>query len=147
MSNLEIIEISFGSLLYEQSKTFRHEILRRPLGLTLSAADIVDEDKQIHIVALEAGEVLGTVLLKPLNDGVVKLRQMAVSPRTQGSGCGRKLVLYAEQTAVSRGFGVIELNARVSARGFYEKLGYAAFGDEFIEVTVPTIKMVKSLSS
>lgn len=145
LSKFEIVEISFGSQHYEQSKTFRDEILRRPLGLSLSEADIVGEDKQIHIVALEAGEILGTVLLKGLADGVIKLRQMAVAPGLQGSGCGRRLVFFAEETAVSRGFRAIELNVRVSARGFYEKLGYSAVGSEFIEVTVPTIKMVKSL--
>jgi predicted GNAT family N-acyltransferase len=35
--------------------------------------------------------------------------------------------------------------ARVSAKGFYERLGYQSTGVEFIEVTVPTIKMTRRI--
>ena len=60
-----------------------------PLGLRLSEEDVQDEDQQIHIAALdEDGSIVGTVLLKPLSQSRVKLRQMAVSPSLRRSGIG-----------------------------------------------------------
>lgn len=141
-----IQEIPYASALYEASTHFREEVLRRPLGLTLSAQDVDGEDSQIHIAAVEGGTIIvGTVLLKPLPSGHVKLRQMAVSGALQGQGVGRKLVRFAETAARARGARIIEMHARVSAREFYEKLGYRAVGEKFIEVTVPTVRMIKTL--
>jgi len=37
------------------------------------------------------------------------------------------------------------MHARKSAEVFYEKQGYAPYGDEFIEVTIPHIEMRKKL--
>ncbi len=150
---VEITEVLFGSALYEQSKQFRDLVLRRPIGLTLSAQDVAGEENQIHIVALTAGEtkdgrdrsIIGCVLLKPLTSDLIKLRQMAVGPQAQGAGLGRKLVRFAEALAQARGYKEIELNARVSAQVFYEKLGYEVCGEPFVEVTLPTILMTRAL--
>lgn len=71
---------------------------------------------------------------------------MAVSPSLQRNGIGRSLVQFAEESARTMKFEVIELNARIYAQGFYEKLGYQTEGNEFIEVTLPTIKMSKQIS-
>ena len=141
-----IQEVPFDSSLYEAMRRFREETLRRPLGLVLGVKDVEGEDRQIHIAAVgdDAG-IAGAVLLKPLSDSHVKLRQMAVSPSLRGSGLGKNLVRFAEELARAKGFRIMEMHARVCARGFYEKLGYGAVGEEFIEVTVPTVKMSKAL--
>jgi N-acetylglutamate synthase-like GNAT family acetyltransferase len=144
---LMIDEIPFGSALYEASKEFRFSILRHPLGLEWSAADLADEHTQIHIAALgQKNAILGTVVLKPVTNNLVKLRQMAVAPAVQRTGLGGNLVHFAEQTALKRGFRTIEMHARVSARGFYEKLGYTIRDKEFIKATLPTILMVRDLT-
>lgn len=141
-----IQEIPYGSALYESSKALRNEILRRPLGLVLSEKDVAGEDQQIHIGAVtEDARVVGSVTLKPLSPTVIKLRQMAVAASEQGSGLGRKLVTFAEQLAYSKGYRLMETHARVVAQGFYEKLGYVAEGDVFIDIQVEHILMKKPL--
>jgi predicted GNAT family N-acyltransferase len=141
-----IREIAFGSSLYNAMARFREDHLRRPLGLANSADDLAGEDRQVHIAAVEGDAILGTVILKPVSASLVKLRQMAVAPQTRGQGLGRDLMLFAEKIARQRGYREIEMHARVSAKGFYEKLGYRAVGDEFVEVTVPHVAMTKPLS-
>ncbi len=139
--------IPFGTSRYEQTKRFRDKILREPLGLALSEKDVEGEGQQFHIAALDdAGDVVGTVVLKPVSVDEIKLRQMAVADNMQGTGLGKKLVTYAETVAKKRGFHVVTMHARISALGFYEKLGYKTEGESFIEVTVPTILMKKRLS-
>jgi predicted N-acetyltransferase YhbS len=142
-----IKKIPFASKTYEEMKRFREDILRLPLGLKLSVDDLIDEDTQIHIAAIEdGGSIVGTILLKPVSQNRVKLRQMAVLPSLQQRGIGRKLVSTAEESARAMGFTIIELHARIYAKGFYEKLGYQMEGDTFIEVNLPTAKMIKRLT-
>ena len=140
-----IQEVAFGSDLYDQMAIFRDMYLRRPLGLTLSADDVAGEDQQVHIAALQRGEVVGTVILKPLTRSHAKLRQMAVAPELQGRGLGATLVRSAERLAVGRGFDTIEISSRRSAVGFYEKLGYRMVGEPFLEVGLPHISLTRSL--
>lgn len=148
MTSIEIKEIAFGSPEYEVSKQFREALLRKPLGITLSPDDLKGESSQHHYVALTSTqEIVGTVVMKPVSDSLIKLRQMAVSPDIQNGGIGRKLVMLAEQNARDKGFKTISMTARISAKGFYERLGYHTEGDEFMDIIpVPSIKMVKHLT-
>ena len=142
---MAIREIAFGSPLYRRTVAFRDLHLRQPLGLTLGAVDLADEDRQIHVAALADGSVLGTVVLKPSGPALMKLRQMAVAPEAGRRGLGGRLIDFAEAVALQRGADQIELNARTSAQAFYEKHGYAATGPVFTEVTVPHVRMATQL--
>ena len=138
-------EIPFGSNLYHACAALRDRYLRRPLGLRQTEDDVRGEDNQIHIAAVADDHVLGTVILKPVSETLVKLRQMVVAEDARGSGLGRDLVLFAEAVARDRGFTDVELSARIVAQGFYEKLGYAAVGEPFSEVNLPHIRMTRPL--
>ncbi len=140
-----IKEVPFSSDEYKEILKLRYEILRRPLGLEVSAKDVATDDKEFHIAAFDDGKIIGCVVLRPINSDIIKLRQMAVSDACQGKGVGAKIVKYAEELAASRGFKTMETHARTVAQGFYEKLGYVAEGEAFIEATVPNIKMHKAL--
>lgn len=124
----------------------REEVLRRPLGLSLKDEDLSGEVQEITLAALEGEEVIGCVLLKPLADGWIKLRQMAVAEKMQGRNIGRALVRAAERIALEKGYIRIELHARDVAAGFYRKLGYRQEGEMFTEVNIPHLKMVKELT-
>ncbi len=56
--------------------------------------------------------------------------QMLVVPEAlRGSGVGRLLMLQAEGLAVARGCHHAWLDTQFGARSFYERLGYAVFGE------------------
>jgi predicted GNAT family N-acyltransferase len=46
---------------------------------------------------------------------------------------------------VLRGVTEVELHAQVSARGFYERAGYTAVGDEYEEAGITHVTMRRSL--
>ena len=138
-------EIAYDSAEYYQSKDVRDTVLRIPLGLRLSEKDVSGEDKQIHLVAMEGERVVGTLLLKPLSADVAQFRMMALLPEYQGGGNGKALFHYGEEIARAKGFTRAEFNARCHVRVFYEKMGYAAYGEEFILSTIPHVKMAKIL--
>ena len=50
-----------------------------------------------------------------------------------------------EQKARQLGAKDIQLSAQVQARGFYEKLGYRAYGQEYLDEHCPHIAMEKTL--
>jgi len=145
MKDISVKEINTGSEEYKQLLYFRDRLLRKPLGLNLFEEDLSDDAKDYIIIATEGTEIIGCVMLHPIDAEVLKLRQMATAETYQGKGLGRILVANAEETALENGFREIVLHARITAKGFYEKAGYLPFGNEFTEVTVPHIAMRKLL--
>ena len=116
----------------------RHRVLRAPLGLRFTDADLAAEADQRH-VALWLGDTLaGTVLLLPPDpSGSAKLRQMAIDPALTGRGLGTLLLRHAEAELLRLGATEARLSARATATGFYARLGYIPEGAPYVEVTLP----------
>src|SRR5690348_10031496 len=137
--------IDYGTEEYQQVLKLRDEILRKPLGLTFSNAELEKERENIHIAAYEDERMLGCCMLVEEEPETVRLRQMAVVNDVQGKGIGRALMQFAENLARDRGYTKITMHARKNASGFYEKLGYKKKGEEFTEITIPHVVMEKEL--
>jgi N-acetylglutamate synthase-like GNAT family acetyltransferase len=137
--------IDHGSADYQKMVDLRMEILRKPLGLTFSDADLEKEKDDILIGAFEEEDLMACCILTKVAEDTCKLRQMAVRPKIQGTGLGAAMMNYAEQLAKDAGFKKMVMNARKTAKGFYEKLGYETKGDEFAEVTLPHFYMQKNI--
>jgi predicted GNAT family N-acyltransferase len=73
------------------------------------------------------------------------LGRLAVGKAARGTGLGKLLVHAIEQRAAECGVSAIELHAQTHARGFYQQLGYAAYGDLFSEAGIEHISMRKEL--
>lgn len=144
---LEIVfaPIAFGSEDYERERRLRDEVLRRPLGLSLDDEDSTTEKDQLHFGLFLGGELVACVIAAPVSGSEARIRQMAVAPAHQGRGLGRRLLDAVERELRGRGFRKLHLGARSSAAGFYEKLGYAAVGGAYVSVTVPHLRMEKTL--
>ena len=123
----------------------RMEILRKPLGLSFDAAELEKEKEDVLMGAFEDEKLLGCCLLTRMDQHTMRLRQMAVPNSMQGKGIGRALMIFAENIARDLGYKKLCMHARKTALGFYEKLGYSASGEEFIEVTIPHYIMEKAL--
>ncbi|MBD0335357.1 MAG: GNAT family N-acetyltransferase [Cyanobacteria bacterium Co-bin13] len=139
-------QICFGSPEYGLACELRDRILRAPLGLTLSAQDLANEDQALHFGLFTAEDVLIACVVAALLDPLtVKLRQMVVEPAHQGQGYGKALLEQVEVVLQQRGVRRVVLHGRKTAIGFYQRLGYRVEGPEFVEVTVPHYRMEKLL--
>jgi predicted GNAT family N-acyltransferase len=143
--SIEFSLIDYTSEWYTKSVELRDRILRKPLGLTLNDDDVFDDKNQYIVIGLQDEKLVACVMLKIVDTQVIKFRQMAVDAAYQGRGVGGLLIRYAENFCQLNEYSKVELHARLSAKGFYTKLGYTAQGDEFVEVGIPHIKMTKSL--
>lgn len=130
---------------YWETVALRDEILRSPLGLKLSSEELAAEGDSHHLACYVEDRLVACLVLKPLGEGKVQLRQMSVAVSHQKKGIGTALVQFAEALARNQGFTEIVMHARESAVPFYEKFGYAVEGERFIEVTLPHFVMQKFL--
>jgi N-acetylglutamate synthase-like GNAT family acetyltransferase len=138
-------QIDHGSSEYKMMVELRKEILRKPLGLDFSEADLENEKNDTLIAAFDDDEMVGCCMLCKETDEKIKLRQMAVHEVVQGKGLGAAILNFAENIARDKGYKTLFMHARESAVGFYEKLGYKINSDVFNEVNIPHFVMEKSL--
>jgi predicted GNAT family N-acyltransferase len=101
----------------------------------------------LHVLAVrEDGVPLGTGRLlfgeaaagKTGGDASVgSLGRLAVTREARGLGVGAALVRGVEEAARARGLTAVDLHAQTHALGFYERLGYVAYGPEFPDAGIP----------
>jgi N-acetylglutamate synthase-like GNAT family acetyltransferase len=143
---MELKIIQHGSTAYNQMVRLRLEVLRLPLGLVFTDTELEKEKDDILIGAFEKGAITGCCVLTRYDKDVIQLRQMAVKKDIQAKGIGKKILEYAEKTALAHGYSTLMMHARNTALGFYQKCGYEIKGNEFIEVTIPHHHMEKRLT-
>jgi predicted GNAT family N-acyltransferase len=141
MNDLRLQRIPFAGPAYALSIALRHSILRAPLGLHFSLNDLQAEQNQIHLGAWAGDELVGCLVLAPVDLHTVRMRQVAVRADRQSLGVGTALVRYSEEVACEHYFDTLTLHARLTAVPFYRKLGYRAENVEFMEVGIPHIRM------
>lgn len=146
MAAIEVRETPFGSAAYVQTLQLRHRILRVPLGLDLFAENLAAEKDHRHFSLWQDNSLLACLVIVPLSERKVKLRQMAVNDQYQRRGFGQQLVARVEKQLASEGVNQIELHARVTALPFYLRSGYQSVGEIFIEVGIPHQEMIKMLN-
>lgn len=113
----------------------------------VSEADEVDDldDVAIHLLAVANGAPVGTARLL-LMGRVGKIGRVCVLPEARGTGLGAALIRAAlEELRRQPGVSEAYLGAQVHAVGFYEKLGFAVEGEEFIDAEVPHRHMRRPL--
>ncbi len=123
----------------------REKILRLPLNMSLTYKDVENDKNEIIICIFDGQKPVGGLQLKSLGRNKVKLRQMAVCKKYRNQGLGKKLLNFAEKTALKHGFTLIELHAREEAVEFYKKSGYQISGSLFTEVGIPHLFLSKNI--
>jgi predicted GNAT family N-acyltransferase len=97
-----------------------------------------------HALARDAhGRPIGTGRLTPEH----KIGRMAVLPEWRGNGVGRALLLALIERARERGWPQVDLHAQVEAIGFYQRHGFIAHGEEFVEAGIRHRHMWLALSA
>lgn len=116
--------------------------------------DAYDADA-VHVLAVDPdGKPLGTgrlllgpaALAKTGSEGVGSLGRLAVTAAARGLGVGVALVRAIEAEAAGRGLTAVGLGAQTHALGFYERLGYEAYGPEFLDAGIPHRSMRRPLA-
>ena len=102
----------------------------------------------MHALSRDAtGRVVATGRLLLGDGGPASIGRMATDPRRAGGGHGAAVLAELERQAAARGVPEIELHAQVTARGFYERAGYAAVGEEYEEAGIAHVTMRRRVAN
>ena len=99
----------------------------------------------VHVLARDdAGRVVATgrLLVQGRTAGIGR---MATDAAARGRGHAAAVLAELHRQAVLRGVVEVELHAQLTARGFYERAGYAAVGDPYEEAGIAHITMRRGL--
>lgn len=145
--NFYCLPIDFATPEYDEAVRLRYDILRKPLNLEFQTEDLAREYDAFHIACFDthSNEILGCLVLVPLDKDTIKMRQVAVQEKCQSKGIGTFMVHYAEEFARRIGFQKMELHARMTAVDFYKKDHYEIHGESFKEIGIEHLYMSKSL--
>lgn len=94
----------------------------------------------VHVLCTVGGKAVGTGRLVGMPDGM-KLGRVAVLPEHRGRGLGTLLVRWLLDAAMRLGHRRVYANVQLGAREFYERLGFEAAGDEFMEAGIRHVRM------
>lgn len=98
----------------------------------------------IHVVGMIDGEPVTTARLRPIGDGIGKVERVATIQSARGQGYAKQIMLEVESIARVSELNELKLGAQLTALPFYERLGYEAYGDEFLDADIPHRMMKKS---
>jgi len=93
-----------------------------------------------HVVAVVDGDVVGVLRVVFLPEHV-KIGRVAVLGKARGQGIATTMMHFAMDLARSRGETRFYLTAQIDKLALYEKLGFAAFGEEFEDGGMPHLAM------
>ena len=105
------------------------------------------DETSLHLLAVRDGEAVGTVRMYEDPPGEAHLGRLAVRASARTGGVGRLLVEAIEQEARRQGLRRVVLSAQLQAMGFYERLGYVAYGPVYDDAGIPHRDMAKELTS
>jgi predicted GNAT family N-acyltransferase len=123
----------------------REEVFCGEQGVSLAEERDGRDAEALHIVVVDDGVVVATCRL--LVEGTtVKLGRMAVSRTRRGLGLARALITEAEARARALGAERMVLAAQLNAQALYDRAGYDAYGDVFLDAGIEHVMMAKTLS-
>lgn len=100
------------------------------------------DDECLHFLAWQGERAMGTARLLP--DG--HIGRVAVLKEARGLGVGLQLMREVIAVARRNGHPHVELAAQIHALDFYARLGFEAFGEEFLDAGIPHRNMHLSLA-
>ena len=119
------------------TRVVRHPVLRAGLPPESAILPHDDDDETRHFGAFDGDRLIGVATFFPEayagrpNEPAWRLRGMATLDDRQRTGAGRALIEEGLRAAKEDGAALIWCNARVTAQGFYEKMGFVAVGPMF----------------
>ena len=99
----------------------------------------------LHLLAIntDTNETVGTARIVDKGDGVAKVGRVAVLPAFRGLGIGEALMNAVLETARTLKFATLILDAQLPVIAFYERLGFVAEGDVFLDAGIEHRRMTR----
>ena len=122
----------------------RHEVFCVEQGVPRREEVDGRDPEGIHLVAVAAGQMLGTCRLVVVGR-TVQFSRLAVRAPARRRGIATALLEEAEAESRAAGASRIVLHAQTYARPLYDRVGYRSRGSVFREAGIEHVAMEKNL--
>jgi len=136
-----ILCVPFTGRYREAICTLRETVFVREQGVPPELEYDGLDEQALHVLAHIGQQSVGTGRI--LQDG--HIGRIAVLQAYRGQGIGAEIVRALVEQAAAAGQERVYLGAQLHAIGFYERLGFVPYGDEFMDAGIPHIHMEKYL--
>ena len=131
-----VLSVPVFSTLCNAAFALRREVFVWEQNVPEEEEHDLEDHTASHYVAIIEGEVIGTLRMirKPEH---TKIGRVAVRRTWRGRGVAKALIGAAMEHARSAGETRFYLGSQSDKVGLYEKLGFHAYGDEFVDGGMP----------
>lgn len=137
------MEIRFYQGLCSQARAIREAVFVQEQGF-INEFDEIDA-AALHMVIYDGETAVATGRVYRDAGGVYHIGRVAVVKEYRGKHLGNRVLLALEQKAAEMGAQSVVLSAQCAVRDFYEKNGYAAAGEVYLDEHCPHIHMEKQI--
>ncbi|MHC5230102.1 GNAT family N-acetyltransferase [Enterococcus sp. LJL99] len=125
--------VKWNSEEYWAGIALRNKLLKATAGKEMIQTIPIEEKNDIHVVALDEDQVIGTLIISKVDQQSAQIKQVAVNDAYQGEGVGKKMLIFAEEVVRITRFKKVFLLGRSQAWGFYVRAGYQEFGQAYYD--------------
>lgn len=130
-----ILVVPVYSQLANLAFSLRREVFMLEQGVS-HADEYDDKDKDAtHVVMLLEGDVVATLRVLWLSD-YAKIGRFAVRQTLRNQGVGSRLFAATLDLIRKSGCERIGLEAQIDRIAFYERFGFQAYGDEYLDAGI-----------
>ena len=135
-----VLKWFFGDRDLNDTYAIRQEVFVREQQISEAEEYDGSDAACVHVVAYENNAPIATGRIM-ISDGDYKIGRVAVLKAHRGRQLGIGIMQALIEACCTMGGERQVLHAQTYARGFYEKLGFTAYGEEFDEAGIPHIAM------
>lgn len=138
-----MITHKFYDRLPDESKLIRAEVFVEEQGFV----DEFDETDGtcLHLVLFDGDAPIATGRLFCESGNTYAAGRIAVKKNYRGKNIGAEVMRLLEEKAKELGAEILAVSSQCRAQGFYEKSGYTASGEIYLDQFCPHIHMEKKL--
>lgn len=132
----------FFNKLPQEAKMIREKVFVEEQGFEKEFDEL--DDRCWHMVIYDYQTPIGCARMYD-EDGEMVFGRIAVIQEKRGRHLGSYILHELEKKAKELGYQQATLSAQVRAKAFYEKNGYEAYGEEYLDEYCPHVHMKKKL--
>ncbi len=135
----------YKNQLPDDARSIREEVFVNEQGV-LPEEDFDGSDRHCEsLVLLHEGIPVATGRITVGSRGEATIGRIACLKAERGKGYGALVVKELMRRCGEKGFDQVYVHSQIRAKGFYEKLGFAEYGDVYMEAGIAHINMKRDI--
>jgi predicted GNAT family N-acyltransferase len=140
MNAITVLTVPVFSALCNEAFRLRREVFIVEQNVPPDEEFDADDLTAAHVVAILDGDVCGTLRVIKAED-YMKIGRVVTGMAWRGKGVAKAMLTHAMHEHRETRHGRFHLAAQSDKMALYERFGFRAYGDEFLDVGIPHFNM------